>query len=186
MILFFESFILLTWFFIFSWETWKKKQLEQFILLYALPMTFIMEVINDVYFGSFGMVYPHSYFYLRPFNFPIPIILSGSLYCWTLHKLSLKMSRSLFNGKHLNFIYPLVIIFLLNTWFFIELIGQKSGYWVRIGGIQYTKVIMGLTYFFYFSFTVPSIVLSFITHHFVKEKKRKGNASHIVFKRSSS
>ena len=186
MILLFESFIILVWFLTFSWERWKKNQLEQFILIYGLPMTFIMEVINDVYFGSFGMVYPHSFFYLRPFNFPIPIILSGSLYCWVLHKLSFKISTSFFKKRHLTFGYPLIFLFLLNSWFFIELIGQKSGYWMRVGGIEYTNVIIALTYFFYFSFTVPSIALSFLTHNFLNGKGGKRNSSHIVFNGSSS
>ena len=183
MTLFFESFILLAWFLIFNWERRKKNQLEQFILLYSLPMTFIMEVINDVYFGSLGMIYPHSFFYLRPFNFPIPIILSGSLYCWSLHKLSLKTSSLYLKTEKPNLVYFIMILILLNSWYFIEQIGQSSGYWMRIGGIQYTNIVITLTYFFYFSFTMPSIIFSILTLKFLsKGKEEKDCSTHCIWR----
>ena len=174
MILFFEFFILLTWFLIFNFEKRKKNQLEQLILLYGLPMTFIMEVINDVYLESFGMIYPHSFFYLRPFNFPIPILLSGSLYCWALHKLSLKISSLFLKREKNSLVYFIIIMVLLNSWYFIEQIGLRSGYWMRIGGIHYTSIIMVLTYLFYFSFTMPSIIFSILTTKILSKGKAEG------------
>ncbi len=186
MILLFESLIIFAWFFTFSFERWKGNQLGQFILLYSLPTTFVMEVINDAYFGEFGMIYPQSFFYLSPFKFPIPIVLCGSLYCWSLHTLSIKFSTLLFKGRKTTLCYSLLIIILLNSWYFIELIGQKSGYWIRLGGIQYTKMIIALTYLFYFSFTAPSIIFSFLTHNLLNRKNKIENAPHIVFDDPSS
>ena len=184
MILIFETSILLTWFLAFSFEKWRDNKLEQLILLSSLFTTFIMEVINDVFFGPFGMVYPQSFFFLKPFKFPIPIVLTGSLYCWLLHILSLKFSKLIFKKRQLTIGYPLTIMILLNSWYFIELIGQKSGYWVKLGGIQYTSLIILLTYFFYFCFTVPSITFSFFIHNLFNKNKK--NAPHIVFEKPSS
>ena len=121
MILFFETSILLVWFLAFSFEKWRENKLEQLILLSSLFTTFIMEVINDIFFGPFGMVYPQSFFFLKPFNFPIPIVLTGSLYCWFLHILSLKFSNvSDFRNleKNYHFYQMLLSVLLLGFYFY--------------------------------------------------------------------
>ena len=181
MLIFFELSILLSWLYVFKMEKKNGYSLESFILIYGLLTTFTLEVINEVCFGHLGMVYPHSYFLLWPFRFPLPIILSGSLYCWGLHKVSFKTSKTLFKNYPFSLIYPLLIIFLLNTWYFVEFIGLKSGYWMRIGGIEYTKMVILLSYLFYCSFTLPSILCSFLTCKYLnKRSEQKEYSRHCV------
>ena len=71
MTLFFELSIITLWFFLFTKEDQEKNKLNQIILMYGLLSTFMMEVINEVYFGELRMTYPHS-FTLDHSSFPFP------------------------------------------------------------------------------------------------------------------
>jgi hypothetical protein len=132
--------------------------MEKFIILiFAIPATIIMEIINEVIFKNEGAYYPASLFYFPGYKFPTAIILAGGIFSWFIYSLSGKMANRILktNGIHYNIIHVLCFLLFLSICGLVEMAGITVKYWQYYQQPIMDRYLYLGVYVFYFAFAFP-------------------------------
>lgn len=160
-----EAIIYITWATVFLTRLRTKSQAateELLIILFAMPITIIMELKNEYYYAGTGVYYPFSLLYFPDSKFPLAIVLSSSLFPWVLYIVSRWIAARFVGGKSgsSSLLELGLLLLLISTNVLPEWLGASLGYWQWPKTLPLTFTVQIAKYIFYFWFTFPPVLIA--------------------------
>lgn len=165
-----EIIICVSWAYVFlsGWRREGRAASEDLhVLVFALPTTIIMELRAEYLHSGTGTFYPSSLAYFPDFNFPVAIVLAGSLFSWAVYALSRGIATRVAGKKAWVFNLTHLVLFLLLLWSsrFVEALATGIGYWQwYIAPAPRAMWIGGYLYYFRLAFPAALAAKLFSWH----------------------
>lgn len=158
-----ESVIFSAWLYLFRANRNHGKRVlceENIILLYALPVTMAMEIINECW--TRYAYYPQPFLRVPGFNFPAAILLGGGLVTCCVFVAARGLAAFLTQSRGWGYYIIRSIIFLVMvgiSWP-IEFVFTRLGYWRYYHFYGYSPAHLTGVYLYYLFYAAGTIVLA--------------------------
>lgn len=126
----------------------------------------LLEIVNERWFAGQGAIYPRTLLPLRPFEFPVAIVLMTALYAALLGYAACRVARALSPDRAAVRLVILVVaaaaLNLLSLG--VEHAGVALGYWRHLRAAELSR-IYPFVYIFYGAAALPAAVVFFVVRH---------------------